>query len=131
MNIASVPVPVEIGHVLGAHAACSVIVRDIAPSTGTCGISDGLLTLSAESVTLAGESVTLASLALPAECVTLAGVATLASSGIPLGFFEVDLLLLSLILDLHDCGTSSSLTISFDICSKCYLNIVSTDRMFQ
>jgi hypothetical protein len=73
-----------------------------------------LLDLSAECETLAGESVSLASssaalsgppsgsatrgpigsLPLSADCVTLAGVATRASSGIPLGFFEVDLLLL-------------------------------------
>jgi hypothetical protein len=42
------------------------------------------------------DRVALALLDLPEVSPTLAGVATLASFGIPLGFFEVDLLLLGL-----------------------------------
>ena len=62
-----------------------------------------LLDLSEESETLVGESVNLdsgsaacgsiGSLSLPEVSETLAGVATRVPSGIPLGFFKVDLLL--------------------------------------
>jgi len=91
MDIASVPVPVEIGHAEGTHCA---IVSDDDGTSGGESVTLALLDLSAECKTLAGEYRSIrilsgsaardpiGSLPLSAECVTLARVATRCSSGI-------------------------------------------------